>query len=225
MRIPIIRAILFYLVMVCFLVPIGYFALWGVKNARQNFVSSRLTRVGDRRLVIGYNNNSIHSLQFYCTNLETGVTSTRVFGPMLRALGGDTIGTKVWLFGKANKNQFTWQMADLENDRATAVQTMEVADVSELGGSTIVIANQFIRVRSNTLESVDPLTGALKDRLRLPIKDLSYLRSIFETNRFLLEGAPDPASKLKDTFLFEIADGKFRQIKDRKSTRLNSSHQ
>lgn len=161
MRIPIIRAILFYLVMVCFLVPIGYFALWGVKNARPNFVSSRLTRVGDRRLVIGYNNNSIHFLQFYCTNLETGVTSTRVFGPMLRTLGGGTIGTKVWLFGKANKNQFTWQMADLENDRATDVQTMEIADVSELGGSTIVIANQFIRVRSNTLESVAPLTGAI----------------------------------------------------------------
>ena len=213
MRTPIVRAILFFVLMVCLLVPLGFLALWGAKYARPNFVSSWLTKVGDRRLVIGYNNTSLRSNQFYCTDLETGFTSTRVFALMRRTLrAGNNVGTKAWVFGELNKNQFAWQMGDLESDQATTVQLIDTANGSKYGESMIVFENRLIRMGSNTLELVNPLTGSIEDEYSLPIKDFSYLHFVFDRNTFLLVGAKDPTSNLRNVFLFDISEGKLRKI-------------
>ena len=116
------------------------------------------------------------------------------------------------MYKKPRKNQFAWQMGDLESDQATTVQLIDTANGSKYGESMIVFENRLIRMGSNTLELVNPLTGSIEDEYSLPIKDFSYLHFVFDRNTFLLVGAKDPTSNLRNVFLFDISEGKLRKI-------------
>ncbi len=206
------QTILFYVVMVCLLLPIGSFAFLGARNARPNFVSSWRTNAGKRHVVIGYNNTGLRFSQFYCTDLETGATSTRVFEPMLRTIRVNQIGTKAWLFGEKTKDHFVLQMADLEND--TAIESREFApeNRSELDYGIVVVDMHVIRFRSGTLESTDFSSGSIVDQVTLPIDEQSYVEHVPNTKNVLLVGPANPTSKVRDVFLFDVIDGQTRQL-------------
>ena len=212
MQTPLIRAIVFYFTMVCLLIPIGFFAFWGAKYARPNFGSSWLIKDGSRQLVIGSNNVSARFFQYYCSDLETGATQAKVLGLRHKGLKGNGIGTKVWLIGETSKNQYAWQFADLTTDDAPVLHKLDTAIKSELDGMKSMIENRLMRVRSDQLELFDLSSCSLIDAIPLPVQSVSYIDSIYNTNRFLLVSNADPTSNLREVHLMEVTDGRFRQI-------------
>jgi hypothetical protein len=212
MRTPLTRAIVFYVTMVCLLIPIGYFAFWGAKYARPNFGSSWLIKDGSRQLVIGNNNSSARFFPYYCSDLETGATTAKLLGLRHSVLKGNGIGTKVWLIGETSKNQYATQFADLANDDGPVLHKLDTAKKSELDGMMGMIENRILRVRSGQLELFDLDSVSTIDSIPLPIQSFSFIDSIYNTNRFLLVSNADPTSKLRDVHLMEVTDGRFRRI-------------
>ena len=212
MQTPLIRAILFYFAMVCLLIPIGHFAFLGAKHVRPNYGTGWYMKDGNRQLVIGCNNVSARSYQFYCSDLETGATTTKVLGLRHKILRVSGIGTKAWQFGETSKDQYAWQIADLTTDDAPVLHRLDTAIKSELDGVKGMIENRLIRVRSDQLELFDLSSGSLIDAIPLPVPIGSYLDFIYNSNRFLVVSKQDPTSKLRDVHLMEVIDGRFRKI-------------
>ncbi len=212
MRISMKRAILFYAVMVCLLFPIGYLAIWAAKNARPNFVSSWPTIDGQRHFVIGYNNFSNRFNQFYCTDLESGATSVRVFKPMLRTLRISTTGTKAWLFGEKSKDQFVVQIAELNSDQPPEVIGITTGSRREMENGIFVVSDHLMSLRSGTLESSDVSSGSVVDKISLPIDEPYHLELVPNTNSALVVSAPNSKTGVREVVLFEVIDGQIQQL-------------
>ena len=214
---------MFYTVMVCLLMPIGFIAFRGAKYARPNYCTSWPIRVGDRELVLGCNNVSTHFCQYYCSDLDSGATSIRILG-LRRTLMGSAMGTKVWLFGETSKDQYCWQVADLKTDDAPVLHKVDMVTHSDMAthsdmvthsdidGVMGMIENRLIRVRSDLLELFDLPSGSVVDTIPLPVQNVSSIDSIYNSNLFLLVSNQDPTSKMRDVHLVEVTDGRFRRI-------------
>lgn len=206
------RVVLFYSLMVCLLIPIGALAFWAKENARPNNVTSRFTTFGDRNVVLGHNPYSVRVNQFYWTDLDSGVTLTRTYHPMLHTFSRNWLGSKVWILGEKSKDQFVVQIADLANSLTPEMHEINMASRIELVAGTGMIDGRLIRLRSDTLESIDFLTGEVMDTFVLPSKNLFHLNVIQGTNQFTVEGDKNVHTGAQDIFLFDATGGIFRQI-------------
>ena len=202
---------MFYTVMVCLLMPIGFIAFRGAQYARPNYGTSWHIRVGDRELVLGCNYVSTHLSQYYCSDLDSGATSVRILG-LRRTLRGSAMGTKVWLFGETSKDQYCWQVADLKTDDAPVLHKVDMVTHSDIDDVMGMIENRLVRVRSNLLELFDLSSGSVVDTIPLPVQNVSNINFVYNSNRFLLVSNQDPTSKLREVHLVEVTDGRFRLI-------------
>lgn len=215
MRTPLILAIVFYITMVCLLIPLGFFSRWCVHNARPRATFSWLAEVEARQMAFGMRVDSAHLNQFYCTDLESGSTSTRNCEPMLRFLAVNQSVTKAWVLGEKSRDKFVFQRIDLTSDQPPEVREipeMDSINRQELAGRVGMVDDAIIRLRLDTLESIDFQSGKIVDSIVLPNKNLSRIDFIGGTKRILVEGVPAPVSNLRDVFLLELSDGRFRQI-------------
>ncbi len=216
------RAVLFYSLMVCVLIPIGTLAFWAEEHARPNNVTSQFTKFGDRHVVLGYNPYSLRVNQFYWTDLDTGVTSTRTFHPMLHTFSRNWLGSNVWILGEKSKDQFVLQIADLANDLTPEIHEINVASRMELVAGTGMIDGRIIRLRSDTLESIDFHTGEVLDTFVLPSKNLFHVKVIHGTNQFTVEREKNVQTGVREIFLFDATSGIFRQIARSNSNLLHA---
>lgn len=207
------RNLMFYVFMACLLLPIAAFAFWGVQNARPRAVSCWPSSIGQRRYLIGYENDYwFHWVKIFSTELATGETTFRSLGPTQNHPRFGVLGSKIWALAEKSKDHFVLQLADLQDDQIQENCDVQIADQEELERGICVVDHRIIRLRSGKLESTDFLDGSVVDSISFPNQEPSFIDPISDTKNFLVSGVGNPVSKVRETILFRVAEGRIEQL-------------
>ncbi len=207
------RNLMFYVFMACLLLPIAAFAFWGVQNARPRAVSCWPSSIGQRRYLIGYENDYwFHWVKIFSTELATGETTFRSLGPTQNHPRFGVLGSKIWALAEKSKDHFVLQLADLQDDQIQENCDVQIADQEELERGICVVDHRIIRLRSGKLESTDFFSGSMVDSVSFPNQEQSFLHPISDTKNFLVSGDRNPISKVRTTCLLAVAEGRIEQL-------------
>ena len=184
--------VMFYVTMVCTLLPICFVAVWSARNARPTSVHCWPISKGQSCLV------AIQTLKKgtmgYYTDLNTGAFSSRLIGHQFSCYVQNSTGhfdSQIWAVNCDRPGQFEVEWVDLRPELKTKSRQIQFSDHFETRQWGCVVDKHFVCLHSDRLEATDLVSGVAVDSVLFSQDRRTMFQPVHGTQSILLSEAPD----------------------------------
>ena len=205
------RAIAFYALMICALLPIGAIAYWAAWNARPSG-EVHFWPVSREQHHLFACQSVLKGTFAYRMDLETGELDSRLIGSKVISPSREKFGkfhNRMWLSNWLGNACSEFECVDLSTDLPTLFRKRHLkADEDSNHYRDTLVNNHIVCLTSENLESIDFASGVLTDSVPTNQNGTLVIESIDDTECFLMS----EIGSNRERILYKLDQGQIREI-------------